>query len=83
MISLTQQQRPGVGSDPRIRLPLTGRSSVKGLPQLDRAIERGLKQPSVAFTHEVLLPFRGPCVDSLCFTRRNGPRMREKMLDRE
>ncbi len=66
MIGLTQQQRPSVGRDSRI-----------GLPQLDRAVKRRLKQPSVAFTHEVHLPFRGSARLYPLSTRRNGPGLNE------
>src|SRR5208337_5224938 len=61
MIDLTEEQGPGVGSNPRI-----------GLTQLDGAVKGKLEQPSLAFTHwihlrSVALRSRYPL-----FTRRNG-----------
>ena len=47
VIDLAKQQRPGVVGDSRI-----------GLPQLDGSVKRVLEEPSLAFTHEVHLPFR-------------------------
>ena len=38
-----------------------------GLPQLDGAVERGLKQPAVAGTHAVLLAFRGSYASARMF----------------
>jgi len=46
VVDLAEQQGPGVVGDPMI-----------GLTELDGPVKRGLEEPSVAFTHEVHLPF--------------------------
>ena len=78
MIDRPPQERPGVRSDPRI-----------GLPQLERALERGLKQPAagaaglyVAFTPEGLLPFRGACVSSRPFYAAQRTGFERKLMKR-
>jgi hypothetical protein len=47
VIDLAEQEGPGVVGDSGI-----------GLPELDGSVKRGLEEPSLAFTHEVHLPFR-------------------------
>jgi hypothetical protein len=45
-VDLAEQEGPGVVGDSRI-----------GLTELDGSVKRGLEEPSLAFTHEVHLPF--------------------------
>ena len=46
VVDLAEQEGPGVVGDSRI-----------GLTELDGSVKRGLEEPSLAFTHEVHLPF--------------------------
>ena len=46
MVDLANEQGAGVVGD-----------SVIGLTELDGSVKRGLEEPSLAFTHEVHLPF--------------------------
>ena len=46
VINLAEQEGPGVVGD-----------SMIGLTELDGSVKRGLEKPSLAFTHEVHLPF--------------------------